>query len=69
MEDTSSMTIAIAWCLAWGNEKTPEFDLPVLQQMQQALSAGEQVPIPLQNLVQQVQKLHCKSDRSSPRIN
>ena len=57
MQDTSYMTIAIAWCLAWGNEKTPEFDLPVLQQMQQALSAGEQVPIPLQNLVQQVQQL------------
>lgn len=54
MQDTSSMTIAIAWCLAWGNKKTPEFELPVLQQMQQALSAGEQVPIPLQNLVQQV---------------
>jgi CRISPR-associated protein Cmr2 len=57
MTNTNSMMTAIAWCLAWGNEKTPQFDLPVLQKMQQALNAGEQVPSPLQNLVSQVQQL------------
>jgi CRISPR-associated protein Cmr2 len=57
MTNTPSMMKAIAWCLAWGKEKTPQFDLPVLQQMRQALNSGEPVPSPLQNLVSQVQQL------------
>ncbi len=57
MTNTNSITIAIAWCLAWGNQKQPQFDLPVLQQMQQALKLGEAVPGELQNLVAQVEEL------------
>ncbi|WP_414529047.1 type III-B CRISPR-associated protein Cas10/Cmr2 [Nodularia chucula] len=57
MTNTNSITIAIAWCLAWGNQKKPQFDLPVLQQMQQALKKGEALPGELQDLVAQVEEL------------
>ncbi|HYW19417.1 MAG TPA: type III-B CRISPR-associated protein Cas10/Cmr2 [Nodularia sp. (in: cyanobacteria)] len=57
MTNTNSITIAIAWCLAWGEKKKPQFDLPVLQQMQQALKLGEAVPGEVQDLVKQVQEL------------
>jgi CRISPR-associated protein Cmr2 len=40
MKNSTWMTTAMAWCLAWGNEKTPQFDLAVLRQMQEALSKG-----------------------------
>ena len=55
------MTTAIAWCLAWGKDKTPQFDLPVLQQMHQALEESsnlpEQLPQELKQLISQVQQL------------
>ncbi|MEH2381077.1 MAG: type III-B CRISPR-associated protein Cas10/Cmr2 [Nostoc sp.] len=44
MDKMSSISIAIAWCLAWGDEKKPQHDLSVLQKMHQALMSGEQVP-------------------------
>lgn len=50
---------AIAWCLAWGEQREPQFDMTVLQQMRQALSIGEldEVPESVRLLVQQVQQL------------
>lgn len=42
--------IAIAWCLAWGGEREPQFPISTLQQMVQALRAGkpDQVPSEVQ---------------------
>ncbi|MBD2415376.1 hypothetical protein FACHB389_18235 [Nostoc calcicola FACHB-389] len=57
MDKMSSVSIAIAWCLAWGDEKKPQHDLPVLQQMRQALNKGEEVPEEVQALVKQVREL------------
>ncbi|MEH1783219.1 MAG: type III-B CRISPR-associated protein Cas10/Cmr2 [Nostoc sp.] len=57
MENPSSVMIAIAWCLAWGDEQKPKFDLTVLQKMRQALKDGKNVPEEVQTLVRQVQEL------------
>ncbi|MDF2387429.1 type III-B CRISPR-associated protein Cas10/Cmr2 [Nostoc ellipsosporum NOK] len=57
MENTHSITIAIAWCLAWGDGREPNHDLAVLQQMRQALNEGKEVPKEVQALVKQVQQL------------
>ncbi|QSJ16516.1 hypothetical protein JYQ62_33185 [Nostoc sp. UHCC 0702] len=57
MENTHSITIAIAWCLAWGDERKPNHDLAVLQQMRQALNEGKEVPEKVQALVKQVKEL------------
>jgi len=52
-----SITIAIAWCLAWGEGREPRFPLSVLQEMRQALEKGEEVPEEVKLLVNQVQML------------
>jgi CRISPR-associated protein Cmr2 len=57
MENPSSVMIAIAWCLAWGEERSPKYNLEILQQMRQALKDGEEVPKEVQVLVKQVQEL------------
>ncbi|MBN3895678.1 MAG: type III-B CRISPR-associated protein Cas10/Cmr2 [Nostoc sp. NOS(2021)] len=57
MENPSSIMIAIAWCLAWGDQRKPKYKLEVLQQMQQALKDGEDVPEEVRFIVEQVQKL------------
>ncbi|NER94330.1 MAG: type III-B CRISPR-associated protein Cas10/Cmr2 [Symploca sp. SIO1B1] len=56
-DSTNSMTIAIAWCLAWGEGTQPQFDLTVLQQMRQALSEGKEVPEEVRAIVGSVQQL------------
>ncbi|MFP4103910.1 type III-B CRISPR-associated protein Cas10/Cmr2 [Coleofasciculus sp.] len=38
------LTIGIAWCLAWGEGREPQFDLSILQQMREALYQGKDVP-------------------------
>ncbi|MBN3911449.1 MAG: type III-B CRISPR-associated protein Cas10/Cmr2 [Nostoc sp. NMS1] len=57
MEKMSSVSVAIAWCLAWGDERKPKYDLPVLQKMHQALKIGEQVSEEFQELVDAVNQL------------
>lgn len=47
----------IAWCLAWGDERKPNFGLPVLQQMRQALQEGKEVPEEVRSLVEEVKEL------------
>jgi CRISPR-associated protein Cmr2 len=54
---SKSVTVAIAWCLAWGEERQPQFDLSVLQGMRQALLNGKDVPEETMALVAQVKKL------------
>ncbi|WP_315791728.1 hypothetical protein [Fischerella sp. JS2] len=57
VNNSNSITTAICWCLAWGDERKPKFDLPVLQQMRQALHEGTEVPEQVRLLVEQVQEL------------
>lgn len=52
-----SMKIAIAWCLAWGKERQPQFDLEILQQMREAMQKGKEVPEEVRSLIKQVQQL------------
>jgi CRISPR-associated protein Cmr2 len=49
--------IGIAWCLAWGKEKKPQYDLEVLQQMQQALINGGEIPEEVESIIKEVEKL------------
>ncbi|MCP2727932.1 type III-B CRISPR-associated protein Cas10/Cmr2 [Limnofasciculus baicalensis] len=56
-DSKKSMTIAIAWCLAWGEGRLPQFDLSVLQEMRRALHHGEEVPAEVKEIVDQVREL------------
>ncbi len=53
----TSISIGIAWCLAWGNQRKPQVELAVLQEMRQALENGDEVPEQVRSLVTQVQQL------------
>ncbi|MGB7442192.1 MAG: type III-B CRISPR-associated protein Cas10/Cmr2 [Coleofasciculaceae cyanobacterium] len=55
-DSAKSITVAIAWCLAWGDKRKPQFDLSVLQQMRQALNEGKEVPEEVRLLVEQVKR-------------
>jgi CRISPR-associated protein Cmr2 len=61
MQSQNPITTAIAWCAAWGEEKKPQYDLSLLQQMRQALNDGkdEDIPQELRSLVKQVQQLQA----------
>ncbi|GAB1541006.1 hypothetical protein NUACC21_36750 [Scytonema sp. NUACC21] len=62
-----SITIAISWCLAWGDKREPNFDLAVLQQTRQALQTGGEVPEVTRSLVEQVEELQGITDKDFPR--
>jgi CRISPR-associated protein Cmr2 len=53
----TKLSVGIAWCLAWGDKRQPQFDLTVLQQMRQAMNEGKEVPEEVRALVEQVQQL------------
>ncbi|WP_193196848.1 type III-B CRISPR-associated protein Cas10/Cmr2 [Nostoc sp. MG11] len=57
IENPSSVMIAIAWCLAWGDERKPKHKPEVMRLMQQALNEGKEVPEEVQKLVEQVRQL------------
>ncbi|MBD2494467.1 type III-B CRISPR-associated protein Cas10/Cmr2 [Nostoc sp. FACHB-280] len=57
MQNHNSITTAIAWCLAWGDEREPKHSLEVLRQMRGALNQGIEVPEEVQALVKQAQEL------------
>lgn len=57
MKGKSSVTIGISWCLAWGNGRKPQFDIPVLREMCEALRTGGEVPVEVRTIVQQVEDL------------
>ena len=52
-----SIEIAIAWCLAWGDDLEPHVDLDTLVRMRQAMADGQAVPAPVQAYVEQAQTL------------
>ena len=60
------MEIALAWCLAWGEAREPQFGLNVLQQMRQALKNGAEVPEEVQALVEQVKQLQSIDEKYFP---
>ncbi|MEH2411423.1 type III-B CRISPR-associated protein Cas10/Cmr2 [Nostoc sp.] len=64
----SSISIAIAWCLAWGNERKPQFDITVLQEMREALNKNnaKEVPEAVKAIVQQVEELQSIKDDYFP---
>jgi CRISPR-associated protein Cmr2 len=39
-----SIAIGIAWCVAWGDRREPQFAIGVLLEMQRALTSGEEAP-------------------------
>ena len=55
----SDITTALAWCLAWGNERQPQFSLDVLRQMRKALKKGAELPEEVRELVAQVRQLQA----------
>ncbi|PSF37380.1 type III-B CRISPR-associated protein Cas10/Cmr2 [Aphanothece hegewaldii CCALA 016] len=52
-----NIKIALSWCLAWGNQRQPQFDLTILEKMREALFQNKQLPKQVQTLVQQVETL------------
>ncbi len=53
----STITTAIAWCLAWGDGRNPQFSHEILQQTRQAVKLGQEVPEPTRSLVKQAGQL------------
>ena len=64
---SKSVTVAIAWCLAWGEERQPHFDLSVLQQMREALLDGKEVPEETRSLIEQVKQLQSIDQEDFPK--
>ncbi|MFK0730298.1 MAG: type III-B CRISPR-associated protein Cas10/Cmr2 [Gloeotrichia echinulata GP01] len=67
MQNTNSMTTAIAWCLAWGDEREPQYSLELLRQMREALNQGKEVPGEVQGLVKQAQELQGIDENYFPK--
>ncbi|MEG4941184.1 type III-B CRISPR-associated protein Cas10/Cmr2 [Microcoleus sp. F4-D5] len=53
----SAIATGIAWCLAWGDRREPQFEIGVLQEMRRALNSGEEVPEDVREIVDRVQEL------------
>ena len=66
MDQMNSVNIAIAWCLAWGNERKPQFDVTVLQKMCDGLRNGGEVPVEVTEIVNQVKKLQGIDEKDIP---
>ncbi|MDJ0615364.1 MAG: type III-B CRISPR-associated protein Cas10/Cmr2 [Calothrix sp. MO_192.B10] len=62
VEKMRPISIGIAWCLAWGEEKIPKYDLEVLQRMREALGKGEEVPQEVSYVVDAVRELEELED-------
>lgn len=54
-----NLKIALSWCLAWGQNKKPQFEISLLQEMRQALKNNTPVPQSLESLVKQVEALQA----------
>jgi CRISPR-associated protein Cmr2 len=53
----SAIATGIAWCLAWGDKRKPQFDIGVLREMRRALNSGEEVPQDVREIVDRVREL------------
>lgn len=56
-EKKLSIEIAIAWCLAWGEQEQPQIEPSVLHQMREAMMEGKPIPDEVRSHVEQVQQL------------
>ncbi|MEG4505010.1 type III-B CRISPR-associated protein Cas10/Cmr2 [Microcoleus sp. F6_B4] len=53
----SAIATGIAWCLAWGDRREPQFEIGVLREMRRALNSGEEVPEDVREIVDRVREL------------
>lgn len=56
MENINPATKAIAWCLAWGNEREPK-DQAFIEQTREILRDGGKFPHEFEKIIQQVQEI------------
>jgi len=56
MENINPATKAIAWCLAWGNEREPK-DQAFMEQIRVALGNKGEFPVEFQQIIQQVNEI------------
>ncbi len=56
-KNTLAIEVAIAWCLAWGDQLKPQVDRDTLYQMRQAMLSGESVPEVVRSYVEQARQL------------
>jgi CRISPR-associated protein Cmr2 len=59
----SAIATGIAWCLAWGDRRKPQFEIGVLQEMRRALNSGEEVPAKVREIVDRVRELLAIPDK------
>ncbi|MBF2016946.1 MAG: type III-B CRISPR-associated protein Cas10/Cmr2 [Rivularia sp. T60_A2020_040] len=57
VEKMDSISIGIAWCLAWGEKKKPKYDLDILRKMREVLLNGGDIPQELSDIVDAVREL------------
>lgn len=56
---STRLKIALSWCLAWGQDRQPQFEISLLREMRQALFNHTTVPKPLAGIVKQVEALEA----------
>lgn len=66
MDKMNSVSIAIAWCLAWGNERKPQFDVKILREMCDGLRNKREVPEAVKEIVDQVREFQSIPDDYFP---
>lgn len=62
VEKMDSISIGIAWCLAWGEGKKPKYDLEILKRMREALLNGGDIPQEVTDIVNAVRELDKLED-------
>ncbi len=66
LDSKRSITIAIAWCLAWGSDKEPAIEHGVLVQMREAMKASNPVPSETQPFVDLAETLQAIPENYFP---
>jgi CRISPR-associated protein Cmr2 len=62
VEKMHPISIGIAWCLAWGEDKKPKFDVEILKKMRKALAGEGEVPQEVSGVVNAVRELEKLED-------
>ena len=60
----TDLKLALTWCLAWGEEQHPKYHRHLLDTFIQ--SNGEEIPVELQDIVQQVEQLQAIPSDAEP---
>jgi CRISPR-associated protein Cmr2 len=64
---SQKIKIALSWCLAWGEQKEPRFDIDILHAMRQALLGKGSVPQSVEEIIRQVDTLQKVSEDNHPK--